>query len=82
MTLATSSLTQYNTFDLLSWSLMIFFTARLLRSGEERYRIGVGVAIGIGILSKYSIAFPVISLVCHHLRHPWPKFWSKAQQFG
>jgi 4-amino-4-deoxy-L-arabinose transferase-like glycosyltransferase len=85
MALATSSLMQYTTFDLLSWSLMIFFTARLLRSGEERYWIGVGVAVGIGILSKYSIAFPVISLVAalallpsqrHHFRSRW--FWYGA----
>ena len=85
LALAFSSVLQYNTFDLLSWSLIIFFTARLLRTGEERYWIGVGVGIGIGVLSKYSIAFPVVSLLAaialfpsqrRHLRSRW--FWYGA----
>jgi 4-amino-4-deoxy-L-arabinose transferase-like glycosyltransferase len=56
--LTTSTLMQYSTFDELSWSLMIFFTARVLRTGDERYWIGMGGVVGIGVLSKYSIAFP------------------------
>ena len=58
-----SSVLQYNTFDLLAWSLAAYFTARVLSSGDERNWIGVGTGIGIGILSKYSIAFPAVSLV-------------------
>jgi 4-amino-4-deoxy-L-arabinose transferase-like glycosyltransferase len=58
-----SSVLQYNTFDLLAWSLVMLFTARVLRSGDERYWIGVGVGVGIGVLSKYSIAFLVVSLL-------------------
>jgi 4-amino-4-deoxy-L-arabinose transferase-like glycosyltransferase len=83
--LTTSTLMQYSTFDMLSWSLMIFFTARVLRTGEERYWIGAGGAVGIGVLSKYSIAFPVISLIValallpsqrRQLRSRW--FWYGA----
>jgi 4-amino-4-deoxy-L-arabinose transferase-like glycosyltransferase len=83
--LAFSSVLQYNTFDLLAWSLVLYFTARLLRTGDERYWIGVGAGIGIGVLSKYSIAFPVVSLLFalvilpsqhHHLRTRW--FWYGA----
>jgi len=85
LALAFSSVLQYNTFDLLAWLLIIFFTARVLRTGEERYWIGVGVGIGIGVLSKYSIAFPVVSLLAaivllptqrYHLRSRW--FWYGA----
>ena len=80
LALAFSSVLQYNTFDLLAWSLMVFFTARLLRTQDDRNWVGVGVGIGIGILSKYSIAFPVISLFAafavlpsqrYHLRSRW-----------
>jgi 4-amino-4-deoxy-L-arabinose transferase-like glycosyltransferase len=83
--LAFSSVLQYNTFDLLAWSLIVFFVARLLRTGDERSWIGVGVGIGIGVLSKYSIAFPVASLLAglvilpsqrRHLRSRW--FWYGA----
>jgi 4-amino-4-deoxy-L-arabinose transferase-like glycosyltransferase len=80
--LAFSSVLQYNTFDLFAWTMMVFCTVRLLRTGDERYWIGVGAATGLGVLSKYSIAFPVASLIAaiclipsqrHHLRSRW--FW-------
>ena len=83
--LAFSSLLQYNTFDLLAWCVVVLFTAKVLRTGDERYWIGVGVGIGIGILSKYSIAFLVAGLLAglvalpsqrHHLRSRW--FWYGA----
>jgi Dolichyl-phosphate-mannose-protein mannosyltransferase len=85
LALAFSSVLQYNTFDLLAWSLIVFFTVRLLRTGDERNWIGVGAGIGIGVLSKYSIAMPVASLLAalllmpsqrHHLRSRW--FWYGA----
>ena len=80
-----SSLLQYNTFDLFAWCTVIFFTARVLRTGDERYWIGAGVGVGLGVLSKYSIAFLVISLIVaivmlpsqrRHLRNRW--FWYGA----
>jgi 4-amino-4-deoxy-L-arabinose transferase-like glycosyltransferase len=83
--LAFSSVLQYNTFDLLAWSLVIYFAAHILRTGDERWWIAVGAGVGIGVLSKYSIAFPVISLLAalvilpsqrHHLRNRW--FWYGA----
>jgi hypothetical protein len=83
--LAFSSVLQYNTFDLFAWTLAILFTARVLRTGDQRNWIGAGIGIGIGVLSKYSIAFPVISLLAalvilpsqrHHLRSRF--FWYGA----
>ena len=83
--LAFSSVLQYNTFDLLAWCVVVWFTARVLRTGDERYWIGVGAGIGIGVLSKYSIAFLVAGLLAglvvlpsqrHHLRSKW--FWLGA----
>jgi 4-amino-4-deoxy-L-arabinose transferase-like glycosyltransferase len=85
LVLVFSSVLQYNTLDLLAWSLIVYFVARLLRTGDERNWIGVGVGIGIGVLSKYSIAFPVASLLAglvilpsqrKHLRTRW--FWYGA----
>jgi 4-amino-4-deoxy-L-arabinose transferase-like glycosyltransferase len=80
-----SSVLQYNTFDLLAWSTLIFFTARVLRTGDPRNWVGAEVGVGLGVLSKYTIGLPVISLVAaicmlplqrHHLRSRW--FWYGA----
>ncbi len=77
-----SSLLQYNTFDMLAWLTIGFFAARLLRTADLRNWLGIGAGIGIGVLSKYTIAFPVASLLvsvlllpsqCHALRSRW--FW-------
>lgn len=82
-----SSLLQYNTFDLLAWLIICFFAARMLRTADlrmdaERNWLGIGAGIGIGVLSKYTIAFPVVSLLAavlllpsqrHALRSRW--FW-------
>lgn len=82
---AFSSLMQYNTFDLLAWTLSVFFTARVLRTGNGRNWLGVGFGVGFGVLSKYAIAFPVLSLLTglvmlpsqrHHFRTRW--FWLGA----
>jgi hypothetical protein len=78
--LVLSSLMEYVSFDYLAWTLLAFFTARLLRTEDPRWWIAIGASAGLGILSKYSIAFPVLSLVAalaidprqrHHLRSRW-----------
>ena len=85
LALAFSTVLQYNTFDLLAWSLMILFTAKVLRTGDERYWMGVGVGLGLGVLSKYAIIFPLVSLLAgivllpsqrRHLKSRW--FWMGA----
>ena len=70
LALAFSSVLQYNTFDLFAWSLAILFTARTLRTGDDRNWLGVGAGIGLGVLSKYSIAMPVLSLLAALLALP------------
>ncbi len=82
LTLAFSCFMQYNTFDLLSVTILVLCTARVLACGDERLWIGTGIGVGLGVLSKYSIAFPVLGLLVglallpsqrHHLRSRW--FW-------
>jgi hypothetical protein len=79
------ALMQYVSFDYLAWTLVAFFTAVVLRTENPRWWLAVGAAVGLGILSKYSIAFPVVSLIAglallpsqrHHLRSRW--FWYAA----
>lgn len=83
--LVVGALMQYVSFDYLAWTLVAFFTAAVLRTENPRWWLAVGAAVGIGILSKYAIAFPVVSLMAglallpsqrHHLGTRW--FWYGA----
>src|SRR2546430_17473630 len=53
--LAGGALMQYVSFDYLWWVLTAFFVVRLLRSEEPKWWIAIGAAIGLGMLTKYTI---------------------------
>ena len=53
----------YFAFDYLWWVLVAFFTVRLLTSDEPRYWLGIGAGIGLGMMTKYTMAFWVVGLV-------------------
>lgn len=77
--LAASALFQYVSFDLLWFVLMAYFVLRLVDSNDARWWIAIGVAIGLGVLTKYTMAFFVAGLVAGvfatplraHLRGKW-----------
>jgi hypothetical protein len=54
---------QYTTFDYLWWVLIAYFTVRLLKTEDQRWWLAVGVAIGLGLLTKYSITFYIAGLL-------------------
>ena len=53
---------QYVSFDYLAWVSVAYFVARLCRSGDPRWWLAIGAAIGFGMLSKYSMPFLVAGL--------------------
>jgi hypothetical protein len=57
------ALMQYVSFDYLCWVLTAYFTLRLLQSDDPRWWIAIGGAIGLGMLSKYSMPFFVAGLI-------------------
>jgi len=70
---------QYVTFDFL-WSVLIaYLMIRLLQSGDERWWLTIGAAIGLGMMTKYTMAFFAAGLaggvlltdVRRHLRSRW-----------
>lgn len=82
--LAFGSVLQYNTFDLLAWMVALFFLARLLRTDSAlagRNWLGVGLGIGLGVESKYSIAFLAISLLAGLLALPSQRHWLRSRWF-
>jgi len=79
MALTSGMLIQYMSFDFLWWVLLSFFLVRLLRSEDPRWWLGVGAAIGLGMITKYTMAFFVAGLIVavlitstrRYLRSPW-----------
>src|SRR5262249_53097112 len=72
---------QYTTFDYLWWVLTASLTIRLLKSENPRWWLGIGATIGLGMMTKYTMAFCVAGLIGgmlvtdarRYLYSPW--FW-------
>ena len=54
---------QYTTFDNLWWVLIAYFTIRLITSENPRWWLPIGAAVGLGLLTKYTIVFFVAGLL-------------------
>jgi hypothetical protein len=69
----------YFAFDYLWWVVVAFFLVRLLATDDARYWMGIGAGIGLGMLTKYTMAFWVVGLVVavlltsarNYLRSKW-----------
>jgi MFS family permease len=79
--LAAGTLMQYVSFDYLCWVLAAYFMVRLLQSDDPRWWLAVGAAIGLGMLSKYTMGVFAVGIVAgvlltdarRYLRSKW--FW-------
>lgn len=54
---------QYTSFSMLWWVLICWFTIRLLQSENPRWWLAIGAAIGLGLMTKYSIVFFIAGLL-------------------
>jgi 4-amino-4-deoxy-L-arabinose transferase-like glycosyltransferase len=82
--LTTGTLIQYMSFDYLWWVVVAFFTVRLLATDNPRWWLGIGAGIGLGMLTKFTMAYFVVGLAAgilltparRYLRSPW--LWAGA----
>jgi hypothetical protein len=65
---------QYSTFDYLWFVLIAYFLIRLLKSDDPRWWLGVGAAIGLGMMTKYTMGFFVVGIVGGVLFTPARRF--------
>ncbi len=73
------TLMQYVPFDYLCWVLAAYFIVRLLTTGDDRWWLAIGIAIGLGMMTKYTMAFFVAGIVAgvlltdarRYLRSKW-----------
>jgi 4-amino-4-deoxy-L-arabinose transferase-like glycosyltransferase len=79
ISLVWSSCFSYSGFDYLWWVLIAFLVVRLLKTEDPRYWLGIGSALGLGMLTKYTIAFYVAGIAAgilltgarRYLSSPW-----------
>jgi 4-amino-4-deoxy-L-arabinose transferase-like glycosyltransferase len=58
-----TSVLQYVSFDYLWGVLLTYFLLRLLNTNDTRWWIAIGAVIGLGMMTKYTMAFFVTGLV-------------------
>nr|WP_225737603.1 glycosyltransferase family 39 protein [Dyella acidiphila] len=54
---------QYSSFDMLWWVLIAWSVIRLLRDDDQRWWVAIGVFAGLGLQTKYSIAFELAGVL-------------------
>ncbi len=74
MSLIGGTVIMYFAFDYLWWVLVAFFLVRLLATDDPRYWLGIGAGIGLGMMTKYTMAFWVIGLIVAVLVTPARKY--------
>jgi hypothetical protein len=65
---------QYTSFDLLWWVLTAYFVIRLLKSEDPRWWLAIGASLGIGLETKYSIAFYIAGILVGLVLTPARRF--------
>lgn len=79
VSMLSASMMQYVAIDFLWWVLLAWLVLRLVNSDDPRWWLAIGAAIGLGMLTKYTIGFCVAGIVVgtlatplrRHLRSPW-----------
>jgi hypothetical protein len=54
---------QYTSFAMLWWVLVTWFTIRLLKTGNARWWLAIGGVLGLGLLTKYAVAFYIAGIL-------------------
>ncbi|MDX1615304.1 MAG: glycosyltransferase family 39 protein, partial [Candidatus Promineifilaceae bacterium] len=84
MSLIMGTLFQYISFDYLWWVLVLYCLARLINSADPRWWLAIGLFVGLGLLTKYTMAFLVVGLAVAVLATQWrrqlasPWLWAGA----
>jgi hypothetical protein len=73
------TLFQYVSFDYLWWVAAAYFMVRLLASDDSRWCLAIGAAVGLGMVTKYTMMFLVVGIAAgflftparRYLRSPW-----------
>ncbi|NJN44115.1 MAG: glycosyltransferase family 39 protein [Anaerolineae bacterium] len=70
MSLVMGTMFQYISFDYFWWVLIGYFIIKRITSGDPRWWIGIGAAIGLGMMTKYTIIFLIAGVIVAVLLTP------------
>lgn len=65
--------------DIFFWALAAWLLIRYLRKQENKWLLWLGVALGVGFLNKYSVAFLIMALAIGLLLTPERRIFLKKQ---
>lgn len=65
---------QYTSFDYLWWVLTAWFAIKLLKTEDPRWWLAIGTVIGLGLETKYAIAFLIAGLLTGVVLSPARRF--------
>jgi 4-amino-4-deoxy-L-arabinose transferase-like glycosyltransferase len=74
VSVAQGALFQYVSFDYLWWVLASYCVVRLLKSGNPKWWLGIGAVIGLGLMTKYTMAFFAVGIALATLLTPARRF--------
>jgi 4-amino-4-deoxy-L-arabinose transferase-like glycosyltransferase len=64
-----------NAFDMLAWAVVLMWVLRMPERPSRAWWCGLGGAVGLGLLIKFSMAFLVLGLVVASLLTSWRRYW-------
>src|SRR3984957_13094213 len=73
---------QYSSFDYLWWVLIAYFVIRLLRTENPRWWLAIGVFVGLGLMTKYSILFFIAGIVSGMLLSSARRYFASGWFWG
>ncbi|HUA17133.1 MAG TPA: glycosyltransferase family 39 protein [Bryobacteraceae bacterium] len=73
---------QYTTFDYLWWVLIAWFTIRLLKTENPRWWLAIGAVVGLGLMTKYTLAFLVAGILAGLVLTPARRFFANGWFWG
>ena len=62
-------------FDILFWSLILYWLLRYINSEKPLYIILIGIGFGLGILNKYMVVFLAAGLLLAIILTPYRRLW-------
>ncbi len=71
VSLSGSALMMYVSFDYLWYVLLAYFVICRIESGDARWWLAIGAAVGLGMMTKYTMAFFAVGVVAGVLCTPW-----------